>query len=84
MLPLEKVNRVLIAATIALTAPIATGQNAGPEEKPEPAETIEVTDDMSFFEYLGTMVDSDGTWSDPLDLAEQTLLEESDTVEDTQ
>ncbi len=33
--------------------------------------------ELSFFEYLGTMVEQDGTWLDPLDLDNDALVQET-------
>ena len=39
------------------------------------AQEVHSADDLSFFDYLGTMVDDNGEWLDPLQLAEQGAMD---------
>lgn len=60
-----RVSGVLVAATLMLGARSATGQDLGIDPD------LVNSSDLSFFEYLGAMVDDEGDWLDPLQLAEQ-------------
>lgn len=67
-----RVSGVLVAAILLLEAHVALGQEA-----PVDANSNDL-DALSFFDYLGAMVDDDGEWLDPLELAEQPALDNLD------
>lgn len=68
---------VLLMAHMTLVSTLVT--------TPVTAEDLSLDDELSFFDYLGTMVDADGQWLDPLELAEQGALDASaDTAQDAE
>ena len=71
-----RVSGVLVAATLLLEARVALGQEALVDANSNDL------DALSFFDYLGAMVDDDGEWLDPLELAEQPPLGDLDETVD--
>ncbi len=65
-----KVNRVMMMANIALITITFRAAEVSAAEMGAAADRL-IGDELSFFDYLGTMIDDNGEWLDPLALAEQ-------------
>lgn len=65
-------HMILISATLSapLHAPIYAQ-----EQNQDSFEDVTIDDDLSFFDYLGSMVEDQGEWMDPLDLADASQLD---------